>query len=153
MFEVYLIARVRWARLMLGVAVEPCGPFKIGYSRNPPSRLEQLRSGVPFNLMLVGVLQGFQTTEAAERAEAVMLMQARKLFPMGRGEWIDGDPMLVWAEVFAPSGGLLLNTRMSVDLDRAPLIPFPKTAWPDKLQPDGPSTAFHAYLEARGKSQ
>jgi len=125
MFEVYLAARVQWAQLMVGVAVEPCAPIKIGYSRNPAGRLEQLRNGVPFNLMLVGVVQGFGTAEEAEMAEAVLLMEAARMFKRTRGEWFEADPMDAWAKLFVPAEGRLLNTRMAVDLDRAPTCRSP----------------------------
>jgi hypothetical protein len=134
---------------MIGQAAEPCGPFKIGYSMNPVTRVDQLRRNVPFNLMLVAVIQGFLDEIEAASAEEVLLVQTRKMFPKGRGEWFDGDPLEAWVEVFRPVGGILLNRYMDVDLERAPLIPFPKGHWDGGGTHPGTSDAFHDYLKGR----
>ena len=143
MFEVYLVSNVRWGGLWFRSGfVEPCPPFKIGYSWNPITRLETLKHGVPFNIMLVAVVQGFSSEAEAAQAEACILIQADKRFKRVRGEWFDGEPEVAWNELFSGLGGAcLLQTCMEVDINCARLIPLP----PDV----NAGESFHSYIKAR----
>jgi hypothetical protein len=84
-YEVYFTTGVRLAEALYSAAVvEPAPPCKIGYSKDPLKRIESLRNGVPFNLMLVGVLQGFITQKEAEIAEKAAQEEAARLAPRVR---------------------------------------------------------------------
>ena len=81
---VYVIAQVRNRAL--------CGPVKVGMSANPYSRLAELQTGSPHQLVIVNE-RAFRSRSDAAYVEDVMRLAWSDCKMIG--EWVDASPLRV----------------------------------------------------------
>lgn len=78
----------------------PHGPIKIGWAKDPAKRLEQLQTGQPVELNLIGLLPGTRYLEADIHRR---LWKARS-----RGEWFERAATLKLVQPVIASHGVFL---------------------------------------------